>query len=201
VWIVASQWARACNVAAGLIRSAADKALDHAESLARSQADVLWERAYDDLQRRFERLADRLEPEFNLGHGAGGSHGEDPRHPLHWWASFMTSSGRPVTATQHASVAEAIAAAVEDSAPAGPDVGLRVDFEHTGEMLRYSSGVSRGGHTVAEGPSGVIDAADGVIGCYGQIKAVLRDIGTFIDSSEPVIRDQLRELSKDRAGN
>jgi hypothetical protein len=34
-----------------------------------------------------------------------------------------------------------------------------------------------------------------------QIKAVLRDIGTFIDGSEPVIGDQLRELSGDPADN
>ena len=198
---MASQWARAWNVAAGLIRSAADQALDHADILARSQADVLWERAYEDLQRHFEWLADRLEPQFNLGHSAGGGHGEDLAHPLHWCASFMTSSGRPTTATRHASVAEAIRAAVEDSAPAGPDVGFRVDFEHTGGTLRYSSGVSRGGHSVAEGPSCVINAPHGVIGCYGQIKAVLRDIGSFIDSREPVIRDQLRELSGDQADN
>lgn len=172
-------------MAAGLIRSAADQAVDHADRLARSQADVLWERAYDELQGRFERLADRLQPDFNLGHGGGGSHGEDPGLPVLWWASFMTSSGRPVTATRQASVAEAIRAAFEDSAPAGPDVGLRVEFEHSGRTFRYSSGVSRGGHTIAEGPSGVIDAPHGVIGCYGEIKAVLRGIGNFIDCSEP----------------
>jgi hypothetical protein len=79
----------AWNVAVGLIRSAADEALDHADSLARSQADVIWERAHDDLRRRFERVADQLQLEFNLGHGGGGSHGEDPGHPLHWQASFM----------------------------------------------------------------------------------------------------------------
>lgn len=199
--IVASQWGRAWNVAAGLLRGAADQALDHADSLAKSQADVLWERAYDDLQKCFERLAGRLEPEFNLGHGAGGSHGEDPGYPLHWWASFMMSSGRPVTGTRHASIAEAIRTALEDSAATGPELGFRVDFEHAGGTLRYSSGVSRGGHTIAGGPAGFIDAPHGVIGCYGQIKAVLRDIGNFIDSSEPVIRDQLRKLSNDQAGN
>jgi hypothetical protein len=157
VCIVASHWARAWNIAAGLVRSVADQALDHADCLARSQADVLWERAFDDLQRRFERFADRLEPEFNLGHAVGGSHGEDPRHPLHWWASVMTSSMRPVTATRLASVAEAIRAAHEDSA-AGLDVGFRVDFEHTGGTLRYGSCVLRGGQTVAAGPTGLIDA-------------------------------------------
>jgi hypothetical protein len=200
VCIVASQWARAWNVAVGLIRSAADQALDQADKLALSQADVLWERAYDDVHSRFKQLADRLQPEFNLGHSSGGNHGENPEHPLHWYASFITSSGRPVTVIRHASFAEAIRT-FEDSAPAGPDVGLWVDFEHTGGTLRYSSGVSRGAHTVAEGPSGVIDAPHGVIGCYGQIKAVLRDIGNFIDSSDPVVRDQLREASRDQAGN
>jgi hypothetical protein len=111
----------------------------------------------------------------------------------------MTSSARPMTATRDASVAEAIRAAFEESAPGGPDVGLRVDFEHTGGTLRYSSGVSRGGHTVAEGPAGVIDVPHGVTGSYGQIKTVLRDIGNFIDSGEPVIRDQLRGTSGDQA--
>lgn len=194
---MASQWARAWNVATGLIRSAADQALDHAGSLARSQADVLWERAYEDLTRRFERLAGRLEPEFNLGRGSGGSHGEDPRYPLHWHADFMTSPGGSAAATAHASLDDAIRAAFEGSAPAGPDVKLSVDVEHADETLRYSSGISRGGHAIAEGPSGLMEAKHGVVGCYAQIKAVLRDIGNFIDSSEPVIRDQLRECLKE----
>jgi hypothetical protein len=201
VWIVASQWERAWTVAVGLIRSAADQALDHADNLARSQADVLWERAYDDLQRHFDRLADQLQPEFNVGHAAGGSHGEDSGHPLEWWASFRTSSGQTMRVTGYSPVDEAIRAAFLGNARGGPDVGLRVDFEHAGRTLRYSSGVSRGGHTVSEGPSGVIDAPHGVIACYGQIKAVLRDLGNFIDNSEPVVRDQLRELSKGQAGS
>ena len=50
-------------------------------------------------------------------------------------------------------------------------------------------------------PPGVIDASNGLIACYGQIKAVLREIGNFIDSSERVIRDELTKPPKDEAGH
>jgi len=69
------------------------------------------------------------------------------------------------------------------------------DVEHAGGTLQHGSGVGRGGHAVAEDPSGAIDAPRGVIGSYGMVKAAVRDIGAFIDGSEPVIRGQLRELS------
>jgi hypothetical protein len=86
--------------------------------------------------------------------------------------------------------------------PVGPDIGLRVDFEHTGGTLRHSSGASRGGHgTPSPRPVRRHRRTIRVPGCYWQIRAVLRDIGTFIDGNEPVVRDQLRELSRNQPGN
>jgi hypothetical protein len=39
----------------------------------------------------------------------------------------------------------------------------------------------------------VIDAPHGLMGCYREIKAAVRDVGLFIEGSGHVIRDHLRE--------
>lgn len=108
---MASQWARAWSIAGGLIRSAADQALDHADDLAQSQADALWERAFDDLNRHFARLAALVQAEFNVGWSIGGTAGEDWDYPLHWWAEFSSSSSWPVTVVGRCGIAVALPSA------------------------------------------------------------------------------------------
>jgi hypothetical protein len=199
VYCVASQWARAWNIAAGLISSAADQALDgqerHADGLARGHADALWERAYRDLNSHFLRLGNLVQRQINVGFGCGGSYGESPAHPLSCHVSFRKDARGPAPATPFITE-DVLMAAFEHMvhmAGAEPEVMLRVDFEEADGAIRYSSGIWRGTRAVTEGPSGVMEAPSGIIGCYGQIKAVLRDIGTFIEDSAPAIADQFRD--------
>jgi hypothetical protein len=204
-----SQRPPAWKLAADLIRGAADQALDYADSLARSQAESLWKRAVGDLDRHCEQLADGLESEFSAGHGTGGYHGDTmPGHPLSWYAEFSPRSRRPTPdyrprpgMTEHEFATELIGAALRDSTPALATVGVQVDFRQTAGTLRYSSAVTRGGNTIAEGPSGVINAPHGAAGSAGQIKAAVRDIGDFIDGNAPLVYAQLREITADQSVN
>lgn len=199
---MASQRDRAWKLAAGLVRGVADQAGEYAEGLARSQADAFWESAFNDLTRRYKQIADRLPSELIGGYGSGGDFCKRPGKPLSWHASFTPRFRRQmptVRGTDHRAFTEFINEAFQDSTQAPPEVDLHVDFEETGGTLRFSSGVSRSGHTIAAGPAGVINARHGVIGSYGEVKAALRDIGDFIDNSEPLIQDQLRKLSADPA--
>jgi hypothetical protein len=201
-----SQRPRPWQVAADLIRGAADQALDYADSAARSQAEALWERGFNDLHSHYERLADGLPSEFCGGHSTGGHHGDQiAGHPLSWYASFCPRSRHSARSyrpgpgmTEQDFVTGFIGEVFRNSQPGLPEVGVQVDFTHASGTLRYSSGVTRGGHIIAEGPAGVISAPRGVSGCYGRIKAALRDIGDFIDGTGPLISAQLREISADQ---
>ena len=153
----------------------------------------MWERAFDDLHRHFARLAALVQAEFNVGWSSGGTADDDWDYPLHWWAEFSSSSSRPVTAVGRYTVAEALSAVSDGSASDKSEITIRADFVHDAGTLRYSSGITAGSQVPVAGPAGVIDAPHGLMGCYRETKAAVRDIGLFIEGSGNVIRDHLRE--------
>lgn len=182
---VASEWERLLDVAAGMAERLADQARqrieDALDELTAREADGVWRQAERSLRDHYERLRESLAP-LNLGWGYGTS-GSTPAHPLGSHASFRRPAGYLVSDD------EQLVTTLED--PGAPPVIVTVDFWQKDGELRYTSEVSRRGTVLREGPSGVIAIPNGVIAAYGPVKAVIAQVGQFVEEAGPLIRANL----------
>jgi len=72
------------------------------------------------------------------------------------------------------------------------DIVVSADFRISGDKLRYSADVGLDdGKILADGSTGIINVASGLIEARSDVETATREITRFLAASEPVLRDAL----------
>lgn len=129
----------------------------------------IWEQVWDVVSEAFQRIAVSLRTSYPKMSWSSG-HSDNKAFPFRAYASF------------------------NEGCQESEDVVASVDFHRSDDKLRYSTDIGRDDGTVlADGPSGILDASEGMASAKSEINAAVGSIVRFLEESEQLVREAVSQ--------
>lgn len=122
----------------------------------------IWETVWDVISETFQRIAVSLKTRYPQMSWSSG-HSDNSAFPFRAYVAFNQGFGVDVVAS--------------------------VDFHRSEGILRYSADIGLDdGRVLADGPTGVINVANGLEAARAEIEAAVGDVTRFLEASGPTLQ-------------